>query len=42
MPPMYDLSSSVGVSAVPSSQEDMMMISQNNILFRLAWSGMVI
>ena len=32
------LSSSVGVSAVPSFQEDVMMISQNNILFRLVWS----
>jgi len=39
MPPRDGLSSSVGVSTVPSFQEDMMMmISQNNILFRLAWS----
>jgi hypothetical protein len=38
MPFRDALSSSVGVSAVPSFQEDVMMISQNNILFRLAWS----
>ena len=38
MPPMDALSSYVGVSAVQSFQEDMMMILQNNILFRLAWS----
>ena len=38
MPPRDALSSYVGVSAVQSFQEDMMMILQNNILFRLAWS----
>jgi hypothetical protein len=38
MPPTDALSSTVDVRAVRSFQEDMMLISQNNILFRLAWS----